>query len=68
MNALILWQETGLTWGEVLRDIPHDAPAIVIYLLTVVCGWVIWKGSRGTPDQPADPKETNDVRPAGPRS
>lgn len=67
IDAIILWQETGLTWTGVLRDIPHDPAAFVIYLLTAVCAWVIWKGSRGKPDQTGDHKETEEAGPAGPR-
>lgn len=36
----------GLTVGEVIKDIPHDGPAFVIYVLLAVSGAVIWRGSR----------------------
>lgn len=42
-------QETasgGLTLGRVLRDIPHDGPAIVVYVLLLVFVGFIWVGSR----------------------
>ncbi|HSJ06913.1 MAG TPA: hypothetical protein VK936_09430 [Longimicrobiales bacterium] len=49
MHAMILLlQDDGLTLGEVLRDIPHDPAAFVVYTLVVVFLWLIWKGSRGT--------------------
>jgi hypothetical protein len=46
----------GLTLGEILTGIPHDAPALFIYVLTAgAVAWVIWanrKRSSG-PDVPA---------------
>lgn len=45
---LMLLQDDGLTLGEVLRDIPHDPPAFVVYTLVIVFLGLIWKGSRGT--------------------
>jgi hypothetical protein len=36
-------QADGLSFGEVLAGIPHDAPAFVMYALTFVAvGWIIW--------------------------
>lgn len=46
-------QDDGLTFGEVLANIPHDAAAIVVYVLVgVSIGLVIWSGRRGTPRDP----------------
>lgn len=42
----------GLTFGQILSDIPHDAAAVVIYLLTAVAvGWVVWANLK----RPKDP-------------
>lgn len=42
--------DEGLTFGELLAAIPHDAAAIVIYLLVgVSVGLVFWSGRRGGP-------------------
>jgi hypothetical protein len=33
----------GLTWGEILSGIPHDGPALFMYLLiAAVVGWLVW--------------------------
>ena len=40
-------EEEGLTLGEVLADIPHDAAAIVVYVLVgFSVALVIWSGRR----------------------
>jgi hypothetical protein len=42
----------GLTFGEVLSGIPHDGPAVFIYVLTVAAvGWVLWANRK----RPKDP-------------
>jgi hypothetical protein len=35
--------------GDVLRDIPHDVPAMVVYLLVGGFMYAIWRGSRSRP-------------------
>jgi hypothetical protein len=47
MHAMLLLQDDGLTLGEVLRDIPHDPSAFVVYTLIILFLGLIWKGSRG---------------------
>jgi hypothetical protein len=39
-------QDDGLTFGEVLANLPHDAAAIVIYVLVALFIGFIWHGSR----------------------
>lgn len=39
-------EDGGLTIGEILADIPHDGPAIVVYLLTAAATALIWWGHR----------------------
>jgi hypothetical protein len=42
----------GLTLGEIISGIPHDAPALFIYVLTAAAvGWVIM-ASRKRPKGP----------------
>jgi hypothetical protein len=41
-------QNDGLTVGEVIRNMPHDAAAVFVYLLIGVFVYFIWKGSRST--------------------
>lgn len=36
----------GLSLAEVLRDIPHDAGAMVVYVLLLAFVGFIWYGSR----------------------
>lgn len=59
MKALTLFNfmqaagDEGLTLGEILADIPHDAAAIVVYVLVgFSIGLVVWSGRRGTPRNP----------------
>lgn len=50
--AIAVLQDEGLTFREVLQNIPHDGPAVVIYLMLAVFAGLIWWGSRnsgGTP-------------------
>jgi hypothetical protein len=42
-------QSNGLTMGEVIRGIPHDGPAIVIYLMLIAFAGFVWAGSRRKP-------------------
>jgi hypothetical protein len=45
----------GLTWGEILTGIPHDGPAVFIYMLTALAvGWVVW-ANRKRPKGPTTP-------------
>lgn len=39
-------QEDGLTFREVIQDVPHDAPAIVVYAMLALFVMFIWHGSR----------------------
>jgi hypothetical protein len=56
-HALLLLQapdpsSDGLTFSEIVTGIPHDGPAIFIYLLTALAvGWVIWANRK----RPKDP-------------
>jgi hypothetical protein len=46
---------SGLSFGEILTGIPHDAPAIFIYVLTAgAVGWVVW-ANRKRPKDPSAP-------------
>jgi hypothetical protein len=42
--ALVLFK---LTLWEIVSDIPHDGPALVIYMMLALFGAGIWYGSRG---------------------
>jgi hypothetical protein len=44
--ALLIQADDGLTLSEVVRDIPHDGPSIVVYVLVAMFLLFIWWGSR----------------------
>ena len=46
-------QGDGLTLREVIADIPHDVPAMVVYVLIALFVGFIWWGSRGGDAGPA---------------
>lgn len=39
-------QQSGLTWGKILSDIPHDGPAFVVYGLLAISAYIVWKGTK----------------------
>lgn len=46
-------QDDGLTLAEIVSDIPHDLPAMVMYVLIVVAvGSVLWFGRPGASGKP----------------
>jgi hypothetical protein len=45
--ALIQATDTPLTLMKVIKDIPHDAAAIFVYIFTAFSLYLIWRGSRG---------------------
>jgi hypothetical protein len=53
--ALAAQAGDGLTISEILTGIPHDVPALFIYLLTAgAVGWVAWANRK----RPKDPGAT----------
>lgn len=46
LATLIALQDSGLTVHEVIRDIPHDAGAVIAYTLMAGFILLIWRGSR----------------------
>jgi hypothetical protein len=46
ISMLAALQDNGLTVTEVIRDIPHDGPAIVIYAMLALFVGLVWAGSR----------------------
>jgi hypothetical protein len=45
----VLQAERGLTLTEVVRDLPHDGPSLVVYTLVLLFVAMIWVGSRKRP-------------------
>ena len=46
LASALLMQEGGLTLRKVIADIPHDLPALVVYVLLAGFVFMIWRGSR----------------------
>lgn len=40
-------QDDGLTFREVVQNLPHDGPALLVYVLVALFIGFIWHGSRG---------------------
>jgi len=38
--------QSGLTLGQVIADIPHDTPAIVVYVMLLVSIYIVWRANR----------------------
>jgi hypothetical protein len=46
LATLMVLQDDGLTIAEVIRDMPHDAGALIVYALVAGFVIMIWRGSR----------------------
>lgn len=46
LHMTALMQGDGLTLSEIIRDLPHDGPALVVYALILLFIWFVWRGSR----------------------
>ncbi|HEU5210950.1 MAG TPA: hypothetical protein VFU06_16260 [Longimicrobiales bacterium] len=60
---MLLIQDTtdgGLTFEAVIRNLPHDAGAIVVYVLMLAFIGFIWYGSRKPPAIDEARDETGD--------
>lgn len=44
--AMLAGEGSGLTLKQVLQDIPHDAGAIIVYLLIAGFAFMLWYGNR----------------------
>jgi hypothetical protein len=42
----LLQESEGLTFSKLLQDIPHDLPALVVYVLIAAFAGMIWLGNR----------------------
>jgi hypothetical protein len=60
-------QDDGLTFREVISGIPHDAGAILAFILIAVFVGAIWLGSRstGAPQLAPPDSQPQDPAPAG---
>jgi hypothetical protein len=50
----VFTQASTLSLGRVVRALPHDAAAIVGYVLIGAFVWFVWQGSRKRPDNHSD--------------
>jgi hypothetical protein len=48
VSALVLFQ---LNFGDLVRGIPHDAGAVVAYIIFIAFAYAIWRGSKTQPDK-----------------
>jgi hypothetical protein len=46
MVALALLSLEGSGFGSFIAGIPHDAPAVFIYIFLAVSIYLVWRGSR----------------------
>jgi hypothetical protein len=61
----------GLTFREILADIPHDAAAIFVYLLVALSIVVVWRANRpksGAPPTGGDIAGRSDPAGSAPRA
>lgn len=49
--AAVLLQDQGLTFHDILVGIPHDAPAIIVYLLSAGAIFWVFKEGLKKPDK-----------------
>ena len=61
--ALRLQDDGGLTLREIVQNIPHDAAAVVVYVLIAVFAGFIWMGTRGQGNPP--PTDASGKTPTG---
>jgi hypothetical protein len=45
-TAMLALQDDGLTATEIVQNIPHDGPALVVYTMLLIFAVLIWRGSR----------------------
>ncbi|HEX6308124.1 MAG TPA: hypothetical protein VFZ69_08055 [Longimicrobiales bacterium] len=48
MVLLGVVQDNTLTIGEIVSGIPHDGPAVLVYVMLVGFGLLIWWGNRNS--------------------
>jgi hypothetical protein len=46
MAVLALLSQEGSGFGRIIAGIPHDAPAIFIYIFLAISVYLVWRGSR----------------------
>jgi hypothetical protein len=46
MFSIYMQADEGLTLREVITDIPHDVPAMVVYVMIAVAVYVLWRSNR----------------------
>jgi hypothetical protein len=46
MASLALLMQGGTGFGRIIAGIPHDAPAIFIYIFLAVSIYLVYRGSR----------------------
>jgi hypothetical protein len=67
LMSIAFIQDDGLTFREVIGGIPHDAGAILAFILIAIFIGVIWLGSRNTATPPPPEDQAPSPAPAGER-
>ncbi|HEX7118375.1 MAG TPA: hypothetical protein VF212_06285 [Longimicrobiales bacterium] len=63
-TTLVQTAEDGrLTLGEILGGIPHDPAAILLYTLTAISLYLIWRANRQRPQGRSGGEEASGARP-----
>jgi hypothetical protein len=63
-TSIALIQDDGLTFREVISGIPHDAGAVLAFILIALFVGAIWMGSRNTATAQTPPPESQPQKPA----
>ena len=46
MFSIYMQADAGLTLRRVLTDIPHDVPALVVYVMIAGAAYILWRSNR----------------------
>lgn len=46
MFSIHMQADEGLTLREVFTDIPHDVPAMVVYVMVAAAIYILWRANR----------------------
>jgi hypothetical protein len=64
LMSIAFIQDDGLTFREVISGIPHDAGAVLAFVLIALFVGAIWLGSRNTAAAETPPPESQPQKPA----
>jgi hypothetical protein len=50
----VVMRSSAVSLGGIVRNLPHDAPAFVGYVLIAAFIWFVWQGNRKRTDKHSD--------------